>query len=106
MTIEEKQKCAEVFKMLTGQETKPQDWNESAANLLAEMVAKVRDCSNAMDFVPRPPGWKPGWTYIVKYVYESIRNRSTRSGNYYEACLTAVGSSIKRKIEIELQMGN
>ncbi|WP_306536928.1 hypothetical protein [Geobacter sp.] len=106
MTIEEKQKCAEVFKMLTGQETQPQDWNESAANLLAEMVAKVRDCSNAMDFVPRPPGWKPNWTYVVKYVYESLKNRSTRSGNYYEACLTAVGSAIKRKIEIELQIGN
>lgn len=91
--------------MLTGKETKPQDWNESAANLLAEMVAKVRDCSNAMDFVPRPPGWKPSWTYIVKQVYEALRNRFTRSGGYYEVCLKAA-LPYQRLIETELQVGN
>ena len=105
MTTEEKQKCAEGFKTLTGKDTNANAWNEQAANLLAEMVAKMRTCSNAMDFVPHPVGWRPGLSYIVDYVYHAIKNRVTRSGWHYELCITGASTYV-RLIAFEIEAGN
>lgn len=104
MTKDDKEICAEVYKTLTGRDTNVDDWNEAAANVLSEMVAKMRDCSNALDFVPRPLSWRPGLSYIVKYVFQSLRNRYTRGGSYYQACLIGASSHIT-EIEIKLQLG-
>ncbi len=105
MTYEDKEKCAETFEILTKEKTNPEDWNPAAADLLAEMVAKLRECSDAMDFVPRPAGFKPGWGYIVKKVFGALkRNFTYEKRKYYEICLIAAGP-LKRQIEIALATG-
>jgi len=105
MTIEDKEKCAETFEMLTGQKTNPEQWNPNAADLLAEMVAKLRECSDAMDHMPRPAGFKPGWGYIVKQVFGELKRHFTSDKRkYYEICLVAAGP-LKRQIEIALATG-
>lgn len=106
MTIVDKKKCAETFEMLTGEKTNPEEWNQTAANLLAEMVAKITECSDAMDFVPRPSGFKPGWSYIVKNVYGNLKRQffSGDTRKYYEICLTAAGP-LKRQVKIALATG-
>lgn len=106
MTIEDKNKCAETYEMLTGEKTNTEDWNQTAADLLAEMVAKVAECSDAMDFVPRPSGFMPGWGYIVKNVYEALKRHffAGDTRKYYEICLTAAGP-LKRQIDIALATG-
>lgn len=62
--------------MITGEETNPEVWNDSAAAFLSEMVAKLRECSGAMDFVPRPTGFKPGLGYLVKQAYGAFKTIS------------------------------
>ncbi len=103
MTIEDKKKCAEVFETLTGKKTNPESWNKNAGDLLAEMVARLIYCSDAMDFVPRPAGFKPGWGYIVKYVYGVI-NRTSGQVHIYDYCLVGVGP-VKRQLEMALTLG-
>ena len=102
MTDVEKNRCAEVFKTVSGKETDPARWNDAAGDLLAEMVAKIRECSNAMDFVPRPAGWRPGWSYIVNYAYQALKTRYVRAGGSYELCVIGASSYVSL-IEAELQ---
>lgn len=105
MTTDDKKKCAETFEMLTGKKTNPDEWNRHAADLLAEMVAKLRECSDAMDHVPRPAGFKPGWGYVVKQVFGVLkRHYSSNNKKYYEICLKAAGP-LQREIEIALITG-
>jgi len=105
MTIEDKKKFSETFEMITGEKTRPEDWNENAANLLAEMVAKLRECSDAMDYVPRPVGFKPGWGYIAKQAFGALKQHfSNDKRNIYSVCLVAAGP-LKRQIEIALETG-
>lgn len=48
MTIDEKEKCAEIFEAFTGIETPSHRWNETAGELLAEMVDHIKNCSHGM----------------------------------------------------------
>lgn len=105
MTIEDQKKCAEIFHMITGEETNPEDWNDSAGALLSEMVAKLRECSGAMDFVPRPTGFKPGLGCLVKQAYGAFKHHFINDKrSVYSVCLVATGP-IKRQIEIALATG-
>lgn len=91
--------------MFTNQKTKPEIWNESAANALAVMVAEIKQCSKAMNFVPRPSGSRPGYGWIVNYVYKILKERfSSNKPQLYETCIKA-SSGLKRDVFIALQMG-
>ncbi|MBU1169351.1 MAG: hypothetical protein KKD44_07280 [Proteobacteria bacterium] len=105
MTPDDKKKCVEVWAMFTNEKTKPEDWNEDAANTLAIMVAEIRKCSKAMNFVPRPSGSRPGYGWIVKYAYKILKERySSKQPLLYEVCIRA-SYSHKRAVNIALQMG-
>ncbi|MBU1169355.1 MAG: hypothetical protein KKD44_07300 [Proteobacteria bacterium] len=105
MTLDDKKKCVEVWAMFTNEKTKPEDWNEDAANALAIMVAEIRKCSKAMDFVPRPSGSRPGYGWIVKYAYKVLKERySSKQPRLYEACIKA-SYGLKSDVIIALNMG-
>jgi hypothetical protein len=106
MTYDEKKKCAEIWEMFTNKKTKPEDWNGSAADALAVMVAEIKQCTQAMNHVPRPSGSRPGYGWIVNYVYKVLKNRySSNQPQMYKACIVA-SINLKQAVEIELQMGN
>lgn len=107
MDFDDKQKCVEIWEMYTGQTTAPVQWNEAAADALATMTAEIRECSSAMNFVPRPVGLKPGWGWLIDYVYDVLQNRySTNKGRLYEACITvATASLLKTEVEMALIEG-
>lgn len=106
LTNDEKEKCAQLFEWATDERTNPNDWHESAADVLAEMYAEILTCSSAMNLVPRPPGMKPGWGWLIKYVYDVV-SRSGLGGRFqvYEACRVVRGAQYKRVILIELATG-
>ena len=105
LTREDKEKCAKLYYWATNDHTQPEVWNEPAANLLAEMYAQMANCSNAVDYVPRPAGSKPGWAYLVTYVYQALAAKMNGSRRIYDMCQTARVYQYKRLIEIALQTG-
>ena len=102
MTFDDKKKCSEVWEMLTGEHTVPNDWNPEAADAFAIMLAEIRQCSSAMSFVPKPSGSRPGYGWIVGYVYNVFKTRySTNKGQLFKICITASGP-LKRDVEMKL----
>jgi len=75
MTLDDKKKCSEMWKMASDQYIAPVDWTDSAGDELAKFYASVYRCSVAMSFVPRPSGSAPGWGWIVKQAYNVLKNR-------------------------------
>lgn len=107
MNYEEKEKCSEIWEMMTGIQTTPAEWNESAGDALAEMVATMRTCSNAFKFVPHPVGSKPGYGWLVGYVYQVLKSQySMDRHRVFEYCLTVRVGNWKSIIETELATGN
>ncbi|HPV50102.1 MAG TPA: hypothetical protein PLB14_10360 [Smithellaceae bacterium] len=54
MTFEAKEKCADLWKMASGDDIPASYWHESAGNMLASFFTANYSCSKAMSFVPRP----------------------------------------------------
>ncbi|MBU1169353.1 MAG: hypothetical protein KKD44_07290 [Proteobacteria bacterium] len=75
MTLDDKKKCAEVWEMMSGEKTNPDQWTESAGNALAKMVASIISCSRAMSYVPKPSGSRPGYSWLVKQVFNIFKQR-------------------------------
>jgi hypothetical protein len=106
LSEEEKMKCVELFKWATDESTNPKDWNERAANLLAEMYAEMLTCSSLMDLIPRPPSSKPGWGWLLRYTYDVIsRKLMGNRGKIYETCRVIRNAQYKRLISIDLVTG-
>ncbi|MBU1169483.1 MAG: hypothetical protein KKD44_07955 [Proteobacteria bacterium] len=102
MTFDDKRKCSEIWEMLTGEHTQPNDWNPEAADALATMLAEVRQCSSAMSFVPKPSSSRPGLGWIVIYVYNVFKNRyATNKGQLFKICISSSGQ-LKRDVEMKL----
>ena len=54
MTFEAKEKCADLWKMASGDDIPASYWHESAGDMLASFFTANYSCSKAMSFVPRP----------------------------------------------------
>jgi hypothetical protein len=105
MTLNEKQQCAEVYEIYTGEQTPVDKWNTKAALLLAEMVHKIEECSLALSSVKAiwPSTSKVTWTWLVKIPYELIKNKSkVRNGYVNQTCLDRATATYKSSILNEL----
>ena len=59
-----------------------------------------------MNLVPRPPGMKPGWGWLIKYVYGVVSRTGLGSKlQIYETCRAIRGAQYKRVILIEIGTG-
>lgn len=106
LSEDDKTQCAQLFKWATNEPTNAKDWNESAANLLAQLYAEMLTCSSLMDLVPRPPGSKPGWVWLIKIAFGVISRRLMgNKRKIYETCRIVRGAQFKRLILIELGTG-
>jgi len=76
MDMEDRTKCSELWQMASGDYIAPEYWTEEAADELAKFFAENYNCSSAMSYVPRPCGPAPGWTWVVSYVYRTLKNRN------------------------------
>lgn len=104
MTQDEKRKCAEVWELVTGDKTSPSEWCKEAGDELVAMLAAIRGCSETMIFVPRPVGSRPGYGWIVKYVYDVLTQRY-RKGEF-EICKVVGLYKWKRSVKIKLGFCN
>jgi len=100
MNYDEKLKCAEIYEVFAGVQTKPECWNEKAADHLAEMVSKAAHCTRGVVFTPKPVGSMPGWEWLVGYCYDVIKSEAFRNKHkFYDICMKA--SALGKRTEIE-----
>jgi len=103
MTYDEKMKCVELYEMCSEISTTPEMWNDEAADILAEMYAEMLSCTNKIHFVPKPVGSRPGWSWLINYAYQVIRERFFgKSREIYEMCRVTVLRDYKTAINIAL----
>ncbi|MBU1169357.1 MAG: hypothetical protein KKD44_07310 [Proteobacteria bacterium] len=103
MTLDEKKKCAEVWEMVSGEKTNAKQWCEAAGDALSEMMASMRACSKAMKHVPRPSGSRPGYGWIVNYVYQVLKQRyGMNKSQIFQGCFNVSYSNWRSHITITL----
>jgi hypothetical protein len=99
MTLDEKKKCSEIWKMASGEYIDPKDWTDNAGDELAAFLAEVKTCSTAMTFVPKPCGSRPGRFWVVTYVYDVLKNMyNMNKDQIFGACLTFSVNQYKQSI--------
>jgi hypothetical protein len=102
MTLDDKKKCSEIWQMASGEYIDPIDWTESAGNELANFLADVKNCGNAMKFVPNPCGSRPGWFWVATHVFHVLKNRyNMNKGQIFGACIPSSVIWYKTRIAAE-----
>ena len=71
---------------------------ERVAEVVYSLLADAKVCSEAMDFVPQAPGWKPDIRYIMKQLRKIIERMA--SSNIYFTCKQVI--SLKGRSQLEL----
>ncbi len=110
LSKEQKKQCAKLLQIYTEIETSPQRWNEKSADLLAEMVWSVEECSRAMGalsaFFPKnmPPNLKPSWRWwLTNVIFDLLKNENKiRKGYVNTLCLNQAIANYKSVILDEL----
>lgn len=103
MTFEEKEKCAQIWEMMSGEKTSTNAWCDQAGDALAEALASVHSCSNAMKHVPRPVGSSPGYGWVVGYVFNVLNQRYGMNKDLaFSYCETVRLWQWKSAIQVEL----
>jgi hypothetical protein len=85
LTYDEKIMCVKIWKGFSGEDTRPEQWNDQAAQLLAELVSEVRKCSASMHLVPQPPG-RPTITWLLKHAARMLKDYLLGGCGTFEAC--------------------
>ncbi|MFD2415575.1 hypothetical protein [Amycolatopsis pigmentata] len=77
------------------------DMNTDVANVLSDATHAILTCSAAFSLVPKPPGWVPGITYLVKYALNLRNYFLAVSGNRtYAACVSGTALNYRSAMEI------
>jgi len=105
MTIEEKEKCSEIYKLITNRDVPAYQWNENAANKLAGIVEDILKCTELIHLIPRGPG--NDWIWLVTEAYGAIKRRFfSNPHEAYDMCVKTVVYYKLHEVEIALIGGN
>ncbi|MEQ9486943.1 DUF4280 domain-containing protein [Coleofasciculus sp. F4-SAH-05] len=72
----------EVLNLFYPDSSLPESLNPQLRELAAVMLRKAIKGSNIMDYVPRPPGFRPGLTWLAKELVLFLRRKGGRKGIY------------------------
>ena len=77
----------------------PRTINEQLADLAARMLKTALEASNAMDFVPRPAGSKPGITWLFSNIVKAFW-RSAAQQKIYDTVRVATARNFRSEYAI------
>jgi len=77
LSYDDQLKCVIIWKFFSEKDTRPEQWNEKAADQLAAMVVEANNCSTSMDLVPRPAGSRPGWFWLLNQAFGALKRYIT-----------------------------
>jgi hypothetical protein len=91
----EKEQCAKVYKIYTGEEIEAFRWNRKAADLLAEMVKEIEVCSRKLGTVlacfPKSLPGNGEWLWLAEIVLDIIKNEALiHKGYLHTTCIQQI----------------
>ena len=101
---DDKMACVQIWEKFSGENTRPEQWNDRAIQELVILVAEVKKCSSSMNYVPRPT-IVPTKAWFFQQVLRPLKNWLLGGTATYEACKTVGYNTRKRAIEIALTTG-
>jgi hypothetical protein len=103
LTESEKIDLRNILEKIFGfQDTSRWDMNERVLEVVSEMIKEAQQCSNAMNYVPRP-------SYVIDkgYLKRQLRDIARRATNgereFYDICVKTARYKWKREIELASQ---
>jgi hypothetical protein len=96
MTSNEEQHVKDILRFFYPDETPPAVISQEVGDLAAEMLNEALIGSKAMDFVPRPAGFKPGLAWLVSQAVQ-MAWRSSGKQRIYEAVRRTVALKYKSR---------
>jgi hypothetical protein len=104
LTAAEKEQCAKVYKIYTGEEIEASRWNRNTADILAEMVRDIEECSRDFGTVlacfPKSLPSKGEWLWLAEIVVDIIKNEALIRKGYVNTICLKTGV---KKYEIKLK---
>ncbi|MFQ6032449.1 MAG: hypothetical protein ACE5K2_05955 [Candidatus Zixiibacteriota bacterium] len=77
----------------------PRSVNDKLADLAARMLYAALKKSKALDLVPRPPGSKPGISWLIKQAVKTFW-RKARKQKIYSIARTSVARDFRSEYEL------
>lgn len=99
MTDSQKQDVKVIIEFMFDGHMPQMEINERVAEVAWEMMQQAKTCSNGMDFVPRPTGFKPGLAYIVIQLTQIALRLRTGNGIYI-SCKSAVAYKWSHELQL------
>jgi hypothetical protein len=99
MSPQEQQHVKDVLQFFYPDQTPPETISEEVGTLASEMLHEALEGSKAMDFVPRPPGFKPGLVWLISQAVQVAWRRAGKQ-RIYEAVRRTVALKYKTRYEM------
>ena len=99
MAPQEEQHVRDVLQFFFPNQSPPDTISEEVAALAAEVLHEALEASKAMDFVPRPTGFRPGPVGLISQAVQVTWRRAGRQ-RIYEAVRRTVELKYKTRYEL------
>ncbi len=74
--------------------------NSQLRELAARMFDAAVEASNAMDLVPRPPGGRPGFAWLISQIVQAAYRRLIRERRIYQSVRVSVARNFRSEYEL------
>ena len=99
MSPEDERHVKDILKFFYPDQVPPTQISDEVGNVAAEMLHEALQGSKAMNLVPRPAGFKPGFVWLLSQAVQ-IAWRSQGKQRIYEAVRRTVALKYKSRYEL------
>jgi len=99
MSPQEEQHVRDVLTFFFPNQAPPETISEEMAQVAAEMLNEALEASKAMDFVPRPAGFRPGVVWLISQAVQMAWRREGKQ-RIYEAVRRTVALKYRTRYEL------
>ena len=99
MSPQDEQHVKDVLKFFYPEQVPPPTISDEVGDLAAEMLKEALEGSKAMDFVPRPAGFKPGVGWLISQAVQMAWRRAGKQ-KIYEAVRRTVALKFRSRYEM------
>ena len=101
MSPQDEQHIKDVLKFFYPDQKPPDTISNEVGDLAAEMLQEALEWSKAMDFVPRPAGFKPGVLWLVSQGVQMAWRRAGKQ-KIYEVVRRTVALKYRTRYELAM----
>ncbi|MBN1983901.1 MAG: hypothetical protein JW795_20380 [Chitinivibrionales bacterium] len=101
LSSEEKNKCAQLWEWATNMRCEADVWNDTAADLLAQLYGEIIDFSEEFIWLSRSAGM-PTVPWLLDQVYQPLVRTMANKHKVFQACKSIMAHSYQTRIQAAL----